>query len=110
MKLKTALLARAVLLAAPPRESALPDDCERHENGFQTVRNPMPGRAPATSTIRPSPTWADWAARRRWTPTCGSTSALSIAAASKVWGGQIHEIEAVGWTAPYQIPDVFGVK
>ena len=26
----------------------------------------------------------------------------------KVWGGKIHEIEAVGWTAPYQTPDVFG--
>jgi hypothetical protein len=26
----------------------------------------------------------------------------------KVWGGKIHEIEAVGWTAPYQTPDAFG--
>jgi hypothetical protein len=26
----------------------------------------------------------------------------------KVWGGAIHEIEAVGWTAPYKTPDVFG--
>ncbi len=28
----------------------------------------------------------------------------------KVWGGQIHEIEAVGWTAPYKIPDVFEAR
>jgi hypothetical protein len=28
----------------------------------------------------------------------------------KVWGGKIHEIEAVGWTAPYKIPDVFVQK
>jgi len=28
----------------------------------------------------------------------------------KVWGGKIHEIEAVGWTAPYKIPDVFVEK
>jgi hypothetical protein len=26
----------------------------------------------------------------------------------KVWGGAIHEIEAVGWTAPYKTPDFFG--
>ena len=25
----------------------------------------------------------------------------------KIWGGQIHEIEAVGWTAPYKSPRFF---
>lgn len=143
------------------QESAFADDCERHENGFQTARNPM--TRPGTGNVN-DPSFAylgglGCAAQmdtNMWEyissinnrrveiadPVTGLVWGMShfqhdftkkdfkligVPGAPvrhmeykpfdmpaihifKVWGGKIHEIEAVGWTAPYKIPDVFGAK
>ncbi|MGZ3246677.1 MAG: hypothetical protein ACXU61_06300 [Croceibacterium sp.] len=143
------------------QESAFADDCERHENGFQTARNPM--TRPGTGNVN-DPSFAylgglGCAAQmdtNMWEyissinnrrveiadPVTGLVWGMShfqhdftkkdfrligvpgtpvrhmeykpfdmpAIHIFKVWGGKIHEIEAVGWTAPYQIPDVFGAK
>jgi len=143
------------------QESAFADDCERHENGFQTARNPM--TRPGTGNVN-DPSFAylgglGCAAQmdtNMWEyissinnrrveiadPVTGLVWGMShfqhdfpkkdfkligvpgtpvrhmeykpfdmpAIHIFKAWGGKIHEIEAVGWTAPYQIPDVFGAK
>jgi len=143
------------------RESSFADDCERHENGFQTARNPM--TRPGTGNVN-DPSFAylgglGCAAQmdtNMWEyissinnrrveiadPVTGLVWGMShfqhdftkqdfpligvpftqvrhmnykpfdmpAIHIFKVWGGQIHEIEAVGWTAPYKIPDVFTTK
>ena len=143
------------------RESRFADDCERHENGFQTARNPM--TRPGTGNVN-DPSFAylgglGCAAQmdtNMWEyissindrrveiadPVTGLVWGMShfqhdftkqdfpligvpfthvrhmnykpfdmpAIHIFKVWGGEIHEIEAVGWTAPYKIPDVFGTK
>jgi len=143
------------------QESAFADDCERHENGFQTARNPM--TRPGTGNVN-DPSFAylgglGCAAQmdtNMWEyiseihhrrveiadPVTGLVWGMShfrhdftkqdfnligvpgtpvrhmnykpfdmpAIHIFKVWGGKIHEIEAVGWTAPYQIPDVFVAK
>jgi len=140
------------------QESAFADDCERHENGFQTARNPM--TRPGTGNVN-DPSFAylgglGCAAQmdtNMWEyissinnrrveiadPVTGLVWGMShfqhdftkkdfkligvpgtevrhmeykpfdmpAIHIFKVWGGKIHEIEAVGWTAPYQIPDAF---
>lgn len=143
------------------QESAFADDCERHENGFQTARNPL--TRPGTGNVN-DPSFAylgglGCAAQmdtNMWEyiteihhrrvdiddPVTGLVWGMShfrhdftkkdfpllgvpgttvrhmeykpfdmpAIHIFKVWGGKIHEIEAVGWTAPYQTPDVFGAK
>ena len=143
------------------RESNFADDCERHENGFQTARNPM--TRPGTGNVN-DPSFAylgglGCAAQmdtNMWEyissindrrveiadPVTGLVWGIShfqhdftkedfrlvgvpwfkvrhmnykpfdmpAVHIFKVWGGQIHEIEAVGWTAPYKTPDVFTAK
>jgi hypothetical protein len=143
------------------QESRFADDCERHENGFQTARNPM--TRPGTGNVN-DPSFAylgglGCAAQmdtNMWEyissinnrrveiadPVTGLVWGMShfqhdftkkdfpllgvpftqvrhmdykpfdmpAIHIFKVWGGQIHEIEAVGWTAPYRIPDVFKAK
>jgi hypothetical protein len=143
------------------QESAFADDCERHENGFQTARNPM--TRPGTGNVN-DPSFAylgglGCAAQmdtNMWEyistinnrrveiadPVTGLVWGMShfqhdftkedfkligvpgtpvrhmnykpfdmpAIHIFKVWGGKIHEIEAVGWTAPYRIPDVFAAK
>lgn len=143
------------------KESSFADDCERHENGFQTARNPMtrPGVGnvndpsfaylgglgcaaqmdtnmweyistihhrrveiadPVTGLV-----WGmshfqhdftkqdfkligvPWTQVRHMNYKPFDMPAVHI---FKVWGGRIHEIEAVGWTAPYKTPDVFGTQ
>jgi hypothetical protein len=140
------------------QESRFADDCERHENGFQTARNPM--TRPGTGNVN-DPSFAylgglGCAAQmdtNMWEyissinnrrveiadPVTGLVWGMShfqhdftkedfrligvpgyearhmnykpfdmpAIHIFKVWGGRIHEIEAVGWTAPYKIPDVF---
>ena len=143
------------------QESAFADDCERHENGFQTARNPM--TRPGTGNVN-DPSFAylgglGCAAQmdtNMWEyissinnrrveiadPVTGLVWGMShfrhdftkedfnligvpgtpvrhmnykpfdmpAIHIFKVWGGKIHEIEAVGWTAPYKIADVFVAK
>lgn len=76
------------------RHSNMADDCERRENGFQTARNAMarPLIAGMASATPRSPTLAGWAARRRWTPTCGNTSAASRT------GGWKSPIRSPAWS------------
>jgi hypothetical protein len=140
------------------RESAMADDCERHENGFQTARNPMT-RAGTGNVNDPAFAYlgglgcAAQMDTNMWEyissindrrvdiadPVTGLVWGMShfqhdftktdfkilgvpgvevrhmdykpfdmpAIHIFKVWGGQIHEIEALGWTAPYKIPDVF---
>jgi len=143
------------------QESAFADDCERHENGFQTARNPLtrPGTGNANDPsfaylgglgcaaqmdtnmweyiteihhrrvhIADPVTGLVWGMSHfRHDFTKKDFPLLGVPGTTvrhmeykpfdmpaihifKVWGGKIHEIEAVGWTAPYQTPDVFGAK
>jgi len=143
------------------QESAFADDCERHENGFQTARNPMtrPGTGNANDPsfaylgglgcaaqmdtnmweyiseihhrrveIADPVTGLVWGMSHfRHDFTKEDFNLIGVPGTPvrhmnykpfdmpaihifKVWGGKIHEIEAVGWNAPYQIPDVFVAK
>jgi hypothetical protein len=140
------------------RLSAMADDCERRENGFQTARNPM-ARPLVTGNGQQDPAFAylgglGCAAQmdtNMWEyiteihsrrveiadPVTGlvwghshfqhdftkqdfpllgvpgievrhmefNPFDMPAVHIYKVWGGQIHEIEAVGWTAPYRTPN-----
>jgi hypothetical protein len=143
------------------QESAFADDCERHENGFQTARNPMtrPGTGNANDPsfaylgglgcaaqmdtnmweyissinnrrveIADPVTGLVWGMSHfRHDFTKEDFNLIGVPGTPvrhmnykpfdmpaihifKVWGGKIHEIEAVGWTAPYKIADVFVAK
>lgn len=139
------------------RLSAMADDCERRENGFQTARNPMVresaggnGQTDAAFAYLGGLGCAAQMDTNMWEyiteihsrrvdiadPVTGLVwghshfqhdftkkdfALLGVPGTAvrhmefnpfdmpaihiyKVWGGQIHEIEAVGWTAPYKTP------
>ncbi|MXO58971.1 hypothetical protein GRI89_05395 [Altererythrobacter salegens] len=140
------------------KHSAMADDCERRENGFQTARNPM-SRPLVTGNGQADPAFAYlgglgcaaqmdtnmWeyisAIHHRRVEIADPVTGLVWGQSHfqhdftkkdfeligvpgtpvrhmefnpfdmpavhiyKVWGGQIHEIEAVGWTAPYKSPN-----
>ncbi len=140
------------------QQSAMADDCERRENGFQTARNPMYRSSPGgngqfdpvfaylgglgcaaqmdtnmweyISTIHhrrvdiadpvTGLVWGQSHFQHDFTKkdfdligVPGTTVRhmdyqpfdMPAVHIYKVWGGQIHEIEAVGWTAPYKSPN-----
>jgi hypothetical protein len=142
------------------RQSAMADDCERRENGFQTARNPMVrqtgggnGQMDAAFAYLGGLGCAAQLDTNMWEyisrienrrvdiadPVTGLVWGMShfrhdfdkkefpligvpISTVRrmdfdpfdmpaihiyKVWGGQIHEIEALGLTLPYQTPFVF---
>ena len=141
------------------QQSAMADDCERRENGFQTARNPMVRPAPAgPANGQTDPTFAylgglgcaaqmdtnmwEYISRieNRRVEIADTVTGLVWGMSHfhhdftkkdfalvgvpgttvrhmeynpfdmpaihiyKVWGGKIHEIEAVGLTAPYMSP------